>query len=37
MIEDPTPAKQSFLIGFKDHPMKKSEGVAINKRMSIKF
>jgi hypothetical protein len=37
MIEDPTPAKQFFLIGFKDHPMIKSEKVAISERMSIKF
>jgi hypothetical protein len=37
MIENPTPAKQFFLIGFKDHPMIKSEGIAINKRMNIKF
>jgi len=29
--------KTVFLIGFKDHPMIKSEGVAINKRMNIKF
>jgi len=37
IIKDPTPAKQFFLIGFKDHPMIKSEGVVISERMSIKF
>jgi len=37
MIKDMIPAKQSFLMGFKNHPIITSKEVAISEKMNIKF